>query len=202
MSDSQARVFAYVRETAARGMSPTYREIAAKFGWSSTKAAVDHVDRLAKKGYLLVHRGRARGIQVPGSRADGQDGAVPVPIQGTVAAGRATEETETRSGRVLVDRALLGRAVCDRLFAVRVRGDSMSGRGIHEGDIAIADADAEAKVGDVVVALIDNESTLKTLARGPAGSFLKAENPRYPDLFPVAQLSIQGVVHTLIRRLG
>jgi repressor LexA len=163
---------------------------------------VDHVDRLAKKGLLRVHRGRARGIEVPDSQSEGHDGVVPVPVQGSIAAGRATEETETRSGLVLVDRELLGRAASDRLFAVCVRGDSMSGRGIHEGDIAIADANAEPKIGDVVVALIDNESTLKTLAQGPAGIFLKAENSRYPDLFPVAELSIQGVVRTLIRRLG
>lgn len=202
LSDCQARVLTYVREAVAHGTAPTYREIATRFGWSSTKAAVDHVDRLAKKGFLHVHRGRARGIEVLDSESKGHKGVVPVPVQGSIAAGRAIEATETRAGRVLVDRELLGRAASDRLFAVRVRGDSMSGRGIHDGDIAIADADADAKVGDVVVALIDNESTIKTLAQGREGSYLKAENPRYPDLFPVAQLRIQGVVRTLIRRLG
>lgn len=202
MSRSQARVLAYVREAATHGTAPTYREIAAKFGWSSTKAAVDHVDRLAKKGFLRVHRGRARGIEVPNARVEGHEGVVFVPVQGSIAAGRATEATETPAGRVLVDSALLGRAVRDRLFAVRVRGDSMTGRGICEDDIAIADADTEPTDGDVVVALIDSESTLKTLAQGPDGSFLKAENSRYPDLFPVAELTIQGVVCALIRKVG
>ncbi len=78
----------------------------------------------------------------------------------------------------------------------------MTGRGICEDDIAIADADTEPTDGDVVVALIDSESTLKTLAQGPDGSFLKAENSRYPDLFPVAELTIQGVVCALIRKVG
>ena len=78
----------------------------------------------------------------------------------------------------------------------------MIGCGIHEGDIAIAVADAEPTAGDVVVALIDNESTLKTLARGPHGSYLKAENARYPNLFPATQLSIQGVVRAVVRKMG
>jgi len=191
-----------VREAVTHGTAPTYREISAKFGWSSTKAAVDHVDRLAKKGFLRVHRGRARGIEVPDARAEGNEGVVFVPVQGSIAAGRATEETETRAGRVLVDGALLGPAAYHRLFAVCVRGDSMTGRGIYEGDIAIADADAEPADGDVVVALIDNESTLKTLAQGPNGSFLKAESSHYPDLFPVVQLTIQGVVCAVVRKMG
>jgi len=103
-------VLAYVRETVTHGTAPTYREIAAEFGWSSTKAAVDHVDRLAKKGLLRVRRGRARGIEVPDAGAKGHADVVLVPVQGTIAAGRATDETETRAGRILVDRALLGRA--------------------------------------------------------------------------------------------
>jgi repressor LexA len=81
-------------------------------------------------------------------------------------------------------------------------GDSMTGRGIHAGDIAVAEADAVANVGDVVVALIDRESTLKSLAKGATGFFLKSENPDYPDLFPATQMRIQGVVRTLIRKVS
>ncbi len=78
----------------------------------------------------------------------------------------------------------------------------MTGRGINDGDIAVAAADTPARIGDVVVALVDRESTLKSLAKGSHGVFLKSENPRYPDLFPVTQLTIQGVVHTIIRKVG
>lgn len=78
----------------------------------------------------------------------------------------------------------------------------MVGRGIYEGDIAVAEADAEPRIGDIVVALIDRENTLKTLAQGPDGSFLKAENQRYPDLLPVTELTIQGVVRALLRKVG
>jgi repressor LexA len=203
ISSSQARVLAFLRrEVATRGSAPTYREIAAEFGWKSPKAAVDHVARLARKGYLRVHRGRARGIEVLDAPANVAETVVPVPIRGSIAAGLATEASEDWAGRVLVDKAMLGRAGRGRLFAVRVTGDSMTGRGINEGDIAIAQAEANPHDGDIVVALIDNESTLKTLAQGPHGSFLKAENSRYPDLFPVAELTIQGVVRALIRKVG
>ena len=202
MSDSQARVLAYVRqEIATHGSAPTYREIAAKFGWKSPKAAVDHVDRLARKGCLRVRRRRARGIEVLDTQREMENAFVSVPMRGTISAGRATEEADAVEGAVMVDRAMLGPASRGHLFAVRVRGDSMTGRGIYEGDIAIAQADTKARSGEVVVALIDNESTLKTLAQGPHGRFLKAENQRYPDLFPVSDLTIQGVVRALIRRL-
>jgi len=203
MSVSQARVLKYIRhQVATSGSAPTYREIAAQFRWQSPKAAVDHVDRLARDGYLRVHRRRSRGIEVLDVQGDSEQVAVSVPILGTIAAGRATEETETWTGRVLVDKAILGPAVRARLFAVRVSGDSMIGRGINHGDIAVAAADAPPHIGDVVVALIDRESTLKTLAKGAMGMFLKSENPRYPDLFPATQLTIQGVVCTLIRKVG
>jgi repressor LexA len=109
---------------------------------------------------------------------------------------------ETSEGHIGIDRSLLAGLRGGSLFALRVAGDSMTGRGICEGDIAVAEADAPPRAGDVVVALIDQESTLKTMAQGPAGFFLKAENPRYPDLAPVTEMAIQGVVRVIIRRMG
>jgi repressor LexA len=65
----------------------------------------------------------------------------------------------------------------------------------------VAEADTPPRAGDVVVALVDRESTLKTMAQGPDGFFLKAENPRYRDLVPVTEMAIQGVVRVLIRKV-
>jgi SOS-response transcriptional repressor LexA len=101
-----------------------------------------------------------------------------------------------------VDRAALGSAVGHRLFALEVRGDSMEGRGIHDGDWIVADADVSPCEGDVVVALIDGRNTLKTLAKGNGHFFLRAENPSHSDLTPIGEMLIQGVVKTLIRRMG
>ena len=199
----QRRVLDFIRaKVETRGTSPTYREIAENFNYKSPKAAVDHVDALARKGYLRVHRGRSRGIEVLVSRGDGQTGVVTVPLMGRIAAGRSTDGVEDRSGQIQVDKAVLNQALGGPLFALQVTGDSMTGRGIYEGDIAVAESDAPARVGDIVVALIDRESTLKSLAKGTNGFFLKSENPRYPDLEPVAQMVIQGVVRALIRKVG
>lgn len=185
-----------------RGNSPTYREIAAAFGFRSPKAAVDHVEALARKGYLRVHRRRSRGIEVLVRPADTGEGTIIVPLLGRIAAGRPTETVGERAESIHVDKTVLGTVPRGRLFALRVEGDSMTGRGIYEGDIAVAEANAETHSGDVVVALIDRESTLKTLAQGPDGGFLKAENQRYPDLLPVTEMTIQGVVRALIRKVG
>ena len=185
-----------------RGNSPTYREIAVAFGFRSPRAAVDHVEALARKGYLRVHRHRARGIEVLVKSSDMAENTITVPLLGRIAAGRPTEASEEATAPIRVDKTVLGKASRGRLFALRVEGDSMVGRGIYEGDIAVAEADAEPRIGDIVVALIDRENTLKTLAQGTDGSFLKAENQRYPDLLPVTELTIQGVVRALIRKVG
>lgn len=203
ITDSQARVLEFIRgEIATHGSAPTYREIAAKFKWKSPKAAVDHVERLAVNGYVRLHRGRSRGIEVLVGQENPQEHTVSVPVRGTIAAGLATDASEIWAGRIQVDRSLIGKVAEESLFALCVRGDSMTGRGINEGDIAVAAADVPPRTGDIVVALIDGGSTLKTLATGSGGAFLKSENPFYPDLFPITELTIQGVVRALIRKVG
>jgi repressor LexA len=202
-TSQQNRVLDFIqREVAVRGNSPTYREIAEAFGFRSPRAAVDHVEALARKGYLCVHRRRSRGIEVLMKPADTGENTFTVPFLGRIAAGSPTDAAEERAEPIRVDKTVLGTASKGPLFALRVVGDSMTGRGIYEGDIAVAEADVKPRIGDVVVALIDRESTLKTLAQGLDGGFLKAENPRYPDLLPVTEMTIQGVVRTLIRKLG
>ena len=126
---------------------------------------------------------------------------VSAPLLGEVPAGCPEEQNEYDHGMIKVDRKLLGESVDHRLFALRVDGDSMNGRGIYEGDFVVADADATAREGDVVVALIDKRNTLKTLARRKNDFYMKAENPNRPDWVPVRTLLIQGVVKAVLRRL-
>ncbi len=78
----------------------------------------------------------------------------------------------------------------------------MKERGIHDGDWVIADIDASPSSGDVVVALIDGESTLKTLAVAEGAYILKAENSDYPDQIPLDEMLVQGVVRVVLRRMG
>jgi SOS-response transcriptional repressor LexA len=88
-----------------------------------------------------------------------------------------------------------------RSFVLRVRGQSMVGANIYEDDLVVGEFTPEALPGSIVVALIDGESTLKRLIMHRGKPHLTSENPAYPDLTPLEELVIQGVVHTVVRRI-
>ncbi|MGD0012173.1 MAG: S24 family peptidase, partial [Terriglobia bacterium] len=88
-----------------------------------------------------------------------------------------------------------------RAFALCVTGDSMIGRQIFEGDVVLLEHEATPRDGDIVAALIDNESTLKTFVHKEGKVWLRAENPLYPELIPAMDLQVQGVVRAVIRFL-
>jgi hypothetical protein len=108
---------------------------------------------------------------------------------------------ETGDGCVTLDAAAVLKAN-RRSFALRVRGQSMIGAGIYDGDVVVGEFTPEARPGAVVVALIDGESTLKRFVLQQGKSYLASENPNYPDLVPLSELVIQGVVHTVVRRVN
>ena len=202
MTNRQTEVLEYIREAKVNnGTAPTYREIAGFFGFKSTRAAVDHIRALEKKGVLRIHSGRARGIELLTSEEEEADGIISVPIKGDLPAGCPEGQTEYPWGNIVVDAQILGGKPGKKFFALRVHGDSMEGRGIYDGDWVIAEADAPYREGNVVVALIDGENTLKTLARNKGNFFLKAESPGHPDWRPVGELLIQGIARAVLRRL-
>lgn len=121
-----------------------------------------------------------------------------IPIVATIPAGHGDPAASSDDlGRVAVDFGALNIRSHARTFALKVRGDSMIGAQINDGDIVIIEA-REPRVGDVVAALIDGETTLKRLMERDGERFLKAENPRYPDLVPLHGLTIQGVMRTVV----
>lgn len=197
----QSEILQFIRKYRRKeGISPAYREIAGRFGFKSTKAVTDHVIALEKKGYVRRHGGRSRCIELLCSKGPSTE-PVSVPVLGLIPAGFPEEQTEQLQGTISVDRKLLGSFADHRLFALEVNGDSMDGRGILEGDWIVADKDSQPRKGDVVVALIDGQNTLKTLAGRKNRYYLKAENPRHSDRIPVEELTIQGVVRVVIRRM-
>lgn len=103
-------------------------------------------------------------------------------------------------GCVALDAAAVLRAT-PRSFALRVRGQSMVGAGICDGDVVIGEFTPQAHPGSVVVALVDGESTLKRLVVRSGKPVLVSENPNCRDCVPLMELVVQGVVHTLVRRL-
>jgi repressor LexA len=184
-----------------RGVVPTLREIARQFGFRSMTAAADHVRALRRKGYLVHHPRLARSHSVvPSLQHATRRPLVNVPLYGSIPAGFADERTQEADRSVAVDLQSLGLHPHARIYALEVRGDSMIGRHILHGDIAIVDRNLTPKPGDVVAALIDRESTLKTFAVENDRPFLRAENPDYPNLHPAHELLIQGVLVALVRK--
>jgi repressor LexA len=180
---------------------PTHREIASHFGFASSYAAACHVKALVKKGILIAERGKARALQLaevfPGVR---RPATAEIPFFGSIPAGFAEDREQEPDGCVVVDITSIGFKPTRNTFCVRVVGDSMTGRFICDGDIVILEHGQEPRNGEIVAALIDRKTTLKTFVQKGNKRYLKAENPKYPNLVPSDELVIQGVYKGLIRK--
>lgn len=200
LTKRQHQVLEFIRSRQElEGETPSLREIAQHFGFSSMNAAVAHVRALCKKGHLQSRPGRARALRVVSEQGQGMQRLLEVPILGSIPAGLAEERQQESLGVLRMDSRILGGATPDRLFALEVSGDSMVGKHIIDGDYVILDRGRAPKSGDVVSALLDGESTLKTLVIEEGRPVLRAENVRYPELIPLEELRIQGVMVGLVR---
>jgi len=200
LTKRQGEVLEFIRETQHRyGHSPTLREISAHFGFKSPKAAADHLAALERKGVISKRERLARSLRILSPLEKFAQPVTRIPIYGSIPAGFADTRQQEALGCVSMDVSTLGIRATARTYALRVKGDSMTGRHIVDGDIAILEGGRLPREGDVVAALIDGESTLKTYGIEQGRPVLRAENPRYPRLVPAAELSIQGVLVGLVR---
>ncbi len=185
-----------------RGAIPTVREIAEHFGFASPNAAAQHLRLIEKKGYVRLLKGRARGIVVPAVSAEPDDRTKQAPLVGAVAAGRPITALENIEGYVTLDRDLF---TGQDVFALRVRGDSMTGVGIHDGDLAVVRKQPEVEDGQIAVVLIDQEATLKRFLRQGDKVVLRAENADYDDIVTDprdADVEIVGKVIGIMRKMA
>ena len=180
------------------GVTPSTREIQQHFGFASQTAAVNHLRALERKGVLQRHAGKARAMALVSTLK--RDPIIDIPIYGSIAAGFPEVADESRDGMLSMDTRAVGLASTARAFALKVRGDSMTGAQINDGDLVVLEQ-RDPKNNDIVAALIDGETTLKRLVVEKGNAFLKAENPKYPDLIPLTELSVQGVMVALVRRV-
>lgn len=195
----QQQIFDFIRkQQQLRGIIPSIAEMQEHFGFASPTAVVGHLRALETKGVLKREPNKARGLVLTDAYRDRQ--MVEIPIYGTIPAGFPADERQQADGCVSVDVETLRLPKGARVFALKVRGDSMNGAGILPGDIVVLEF-KEAKSGDIVAALIDGETTLKRYVVQRGKPFLKAENPRYPNLIPAQELVIQGVQIALLRVL-
>jgi repressor LexA len=197
----QNQILDYIQKCQQKdGITPSMRDIAAHFGFRSPRTVTDHVEALRKKGALVSEPGLARTLRVVSPLQAFRKRVVDIPVFGTVPAGFAENRYQEAQGCVSIDVGTLNIKPTARTFALQVTGDSMIGKNICAGDVVVLEHGLEAKAGDVVAALIDNESTLKTFVKERGKSYLRAENPKYPKLIPADELVIQGVMIALIRR--
>ena len=193
LTPRQAEILQLIRDSVeASGAPPTRAEIAKFFGFRSPNAAEEHLRALARKGVIALEEGRARGIRLLVDLG--------LPLIGRVAAGSPILATEHVQARYQVDPAMF-KPRAD--YLLRVRGMSMRDAGILDGDLIAVHRNSEARNGQIVVARVDDDVTVKTLQRkGPVVELL----PANPDYTPIVvdtrrePLVIEGVMVGLIRK--
>ena len=181
------------------GATPTFQEIADQFGFRSLNSVTEHLRLLRQKGFLASEPGKARSLRVISPLAKLRSRIVDIPLFGSIPAGLPQNREQDAEGCVTVDVESIGYKPTRNAFALRVTGDSMIGRHILDGDFVVLEHGPEPRNGDIVAALIDGDCTLKTYVLKGGKPFLKAENPKYPNLIPAQELVIQGVFRALIR---
>lgn len=161
---------------AKRGYAPTLQELADAVGISSLQGIKDHLTALERKGYLRRTPGKRRAIEVVHHLvpADGS-----IPVIGRVAAGRPMLAVEHLEGNLSLGPTLLGSG---KHFALRVQGDSMIGAGIEDGDYVIVRQQDTANPGEIIVALLGDEVTVKRLRKKGKALFLEAANAAYAPI--------------------
>ena len=202
LTDRQQAILDFVRERIARdGMPPTWAEIAQAFGFRQTRAAQKHLLALEAKGCLTLLPGKARGIrlrerEVPASAP--RDEQVDLPVLGRVAAGVPIGADIGSERQVRLDRSLFSTTPD---YLLRVQGDSMRDDGILDGDLVAVHRTNDARDGQVVVARIDGELTIKRLEHRDGRLRLLPRNPAHPpiDVQPGQDFAIEGVYCGLIR---
>jgi repressor LexA len=179
VGETREKVYRFMRERLLSGEPPTLRELQDQFGFRAVETAREHLQGLVSEGRLLQTVGQARGYRLP-ERHNLTSQLVPklVPLLGRVQAGALTTAVEEREAWVPVQT----RHSVDTLFALRVRGESMIGAGILPGDIVIVRKDEPAANGDIVVALVNDEATVKRFRRGTGAHIGQIElHPENPD---------------------
>ncbi|RMG91594.1 MAG: LexA family transcriptional regulator [Zetaproteobacteria bacterium] len=171
------------------GVLPSYAAMAELIGMKSKAGVAKFVDRLCKRG--LVRKG-------PGGRLVPTRAFFARPVVGHAPAGFPSPADELMEDAITIDDYLVDHP--SRTVLVQVRGDSMLGAGIQDGDYVVVERTDQAQPGQIVVARVDGEYTIKYLMRDGDGWFLRAANPHYPDLRPQGSLDLFGIVRGQFRR--
>lgn len=203
LTERQKQILDFILEfQAERGVAPTHREICERFGYSSYGTVYKHLKLLQEKGYLRREWNQKRGIEVVDKALPGQgSGEAELPFYGRIAAGRPIEAVPGDES-LSVPQHLLGRkGNGDAHYVLEVVGESMIEEGIHEGDLVVVQRRELASPGEMVVALLGDEATLKRFyPEGPTVRLQPANRRMEPIRVPAAEVRVQGIVVGLMRR--
>ena len=194
----RAAVLAFLRDRVeGQGMAPSLAEIAEEFGFASRNAAQKHVQALVADGLIELAPGQKRGIRLVGGRAPGQ--MLSLQVLGRVAAGQPIGADIGLDQQIWLDRTLFS-LVPD--YLLKVQGDSMIDDGILDGDLVGVHRTSDARNGQVVVARVDGEITIKRYERGRRNISLLPRNPAHAPIVvqPDQDFGIEGVYCGLVRQ--
>ncbi|AYD65254.1 transcriptional repressor LexA [Achromobacter sp. LC458] len=206
LTDRQQQILDLIRQTVTRtGFPPTRAEIAQALGFRSPNAAEDHLKALARKGAIELTAGASRGIRLKDGPSQSQTSlAIPslaqllLPLVGRVAAGSPILAAEHVEREVGVDPHLFAQAPD---YLLKVRGMSMRDAGILEGDLLAVKKASEARNGQIVVARLGDDVTVKRLQRTNGHIELLPENPDFQTIIVEAdqEFALEGIAVGLIR---
>ena len=199
LTERQRDILEFIRnKIVQRGRPPTVREIGTRFGIRSTNGVRTHLVALTKKGYLKKQQYISRGIELVSSVA--QDIAR-VPLVGSVPAGLPIDAVENIESEYAVDQSFLPKG---EVFSLRVTGDSMKNAGILDGDIVVVRKQHVDQKGEIVVALLNGEATVKRFSTRGRQVLLKPENDDFETIVVnkrTGDFRIAGKVVGLLRRI-
>lgn len=195
LTDKQNEVFQFIKSVVDdSGVPPTVREIAERFDMTA-KGAYDHLKAIEKKGFIRCGQNKSRAIEILIGKTEEKKNTISVPLLGRIAAGLPLFAEENYDDFVEFPKEYVGSG---EFFALSVKGDSMTGAGILDGDIVLIKKQSKADSGDIIAALVDGEATLKRLQLKGKKISLVSENPAYAPIVP-DELSIMGILSGLMR---
>ncbi len=208
MKDLTARqeaILSYIKESLQeKGFPPTLREIGDFFGIKSTNGVNDHLVALEKKGYIKRNKDLSRAIEIVGFSASEHkedSSVIALPLLGNIAAGLPLLAEENIEDTFKIDRSLIGTG--GTLFALRVKGDSMLGDGILDGDYVVIEKGENYNAADIFAVLVDDEVTLKRIVKRPQEIELLPSNPAMRPIFIKASdgknVAVLGKMRALFR---
>src|SRR5215216_3144143 len=192
LTPTERRVYQYLLDFLAENTyQPSIREIGKRFRIKSTKTVSDILGSLAEKGYIERDPSRSRGVRLKGYATAG--GTQPVPFYGKVHAGEPALLPEHREGYITMDRRFVP---SEQAYFLKIKGDSMVGRGINDGDFVMVNPSTDPQDGDVIAARLGEEATVKTLTHRGDRVVLEPANPaeREIEVKPTDDFAVLGVV--------